>query len=432
MSDFKRLTRVRPGNVGSLGLLPLEVCNTIYTFLLADFSPQPKPKCEISESTIRRHLTEHTRALHSIDTAILRVSRDIHLEAYDVMVKENRFVYVRSRGVPNYLLSSNKLPIVTANEDHVRRFKGYVLEVTMTSHEEPLPGMPPRAHDPFDVMILARDLGLLCVFLMGGDELIPGFADRLHLALNLGLVVTAGSGAQDYKDLESLERYFSEKTQKEILQPFRDFLYEVHNIQVRGLVSTDIAKLTCQGAALSEWGGPQEVLDYFTVRKETAMQFLKKEETSLARGLLVGLASEITMLRRGSQWARLVQEGDEHFITHLAELYFRLALGGVHLLMATEINEVVLKVAGATLRGAKEAMTAGHWKEGFTWQPPQELRAKYHFRMARFARLRGKRSDFQAAMQHLDRASLLSSDDSAIMRELRLLMDWVSEPAVTA
>ncbi|KAI7786770.1 hypothetical protein LA080_002240 [Diaporthe eres] len=368
MSYFKRLTRVRPGNVGSLGFLPLEVCNNIYTFLLADFDSRP-------------------------ELEFFEVSRDIHL----LMIKKNRFVYVRSRGVPIYLLGADSLPIVTANEDHVRRFKGYVLEVTMTSHDEPPPPLPPSAHDHFDVMILARDLDMLCASLMGFNEGVPGFTDRLHLELNLGPVVTAGPRARDYKDLESLERYFSGKTQEEILQPFRDCLHEVHNVQVRGLVSADVASSICKAAALRRWDGPQQVLDDLTAQKETAMQYLEKKDSWRACSSWKGLASEINILRRDG--------------------FSRKAL---------------VYAAGDTLREAENAMTTGHWKEGFTWQPPRELHAKFHFRMARFLRLRGYRQDFEPAMTLLDQASLLCTDDSAITRERHLWMDWVSEPAVTA
>ncbi|KAK7707373.1 hypothetical protein SLS64_001065 [Diaporthe eres] len=431
MSDFNRLTRVRPGNVGSLGFLPLEVCNDIYGFLLTDFNPRPYG-LEVSWSALNRLTGESTRAAHSIDTAILRVSRDIHLEAYDLMVKKNRFVHVRSRGVPEYLQSWTELPIVTANADHVRHFKGYVLEVNITYHKEPKLYMPPYTHDPFDAIILARDLDRLCEGFMRTAVLIPGLIDRFDLALNLGLVVTADPGARDYKDLESLEQNFSEKTQEEILQPFRDFLHDVRNIQIRGLVSADVVSSTCKGAALSKWDGPQEVLDYFAARKESAMQYLEREKTLLACDLLMMDSSEIFVMRSGSQWAQLVQEGDEHFITQLAEFYFRLNLDCAHLLMTTEHNHVVFEAVEMTLFQAEESTSADHWKEGFTWQPPQELRAKLHFRAARFFRLRSYNSDFEAAMTQLDHASLLCPDDPYITRERQLLMDSVSEPATAA
>lgn len=428
MALFKRLTRVRPGNLGSLGFLPLEVCNKIYAFLLTDFDP-PSTELEITESGIQSLMTDSAWASHSIDTTILRVSRDVHLEAYDLMVKKNRFVRVISRGVPNYLLSAMKVPIVTTNSDHVNRFRGYVLEVTMTSHEEPVPEMPPRAHDPFEAMILARDAGALCFGLMSGNKVIPGFADRVNLVLNLGLVVTASREARDYEDLESLKRYFSEKNQKEILQPFSDFLFDVHNFQVRGLVSADVANSTCNGAASSKWGDPQEVLDHFTAWKEISLQYLERGETSIASDSYVSAVSDIDTLRMNNHWPRLVQEGGEHFITQLAELYFRLNLSCAHLFMSLEGDGVFVRLARSSLVCANRAMTTGHWKGGFTWQPPRELRALLHIRTARFFRLRG---DLMDAMGELDDALQLCPDDPAILMERRLLSASVFEAVMTA
>lgn len=426
MALFKRLTRLRPGNLGNLGFLPLEVCNKIYAFLLADFDPSSS-EVDLTESEIQSLLTEFTWASHSIDTAILRVSRNVHLEAYDLMVKKNRFVRVRSRGVPKYLLSAVAVPIVTANAGRVSRFKGYVLEVTMTSDEEPLPQMSPRAHDPFEAMILSRDAGALCRCLMFGNNFIPGFADRVNLTLNLGLVVTASREARDYENLESLEQYFSEKIQNELLHPFSHFLHDVQNIRVCGLVSADVASSTCKGTASSEWGNPQEVLDHFVARKKTGLQHLERKETSLAADSWLKDVYDMTLLHKNNHWPRLVQEGGEHFVTEFAELFFRLNLNCAHLFMSFGVDGVFVRLVRASLDHANQAMTTGYWKEDLTWQPPRELRAKLHFRTARFLRLTGDLTDFEAAMSELDEALQLCPDDPAILMERRRLFERVLE-----
>lgn len=431
MADFQRLTRVRPGNLGNLGFLPLEVCNKIYAFLLADFDP-PSNELELTESSIQRSMAAFALASHSIDTAILRASRNVHLEAYDLMVKKNRFVRFISRGVPKYLLSGIELPIVTVNADIISRFKGYVLEVTVTSDEDPLPHMPLGAHDPFEAMILARDTGTLCIGLMAGNKFIPGFADRSSLTLNLGLVNTASHDARDYKDLESLKRYFSDQTQRDILEPFRRFLYGVQNIEIGGVASDDVASWTREGAASGRWGGPQQVLDYFAARKEAGLRHLEREETRLAAELWFRDATEITALRTNKQWARFVQEGGEHFITRLADIYFRLNLNCAHLFMGFEGDGIFARVTQNVLENADQAMTTGYWDEGFTWQPPRELRAKLHFRTARSFRLRGDPMDFQAAMSELDDALQLCPGDSAILTERRLLSESILQAAMTA
>jgi hypothetical protein len=72
-----------------------------------------------------------TRAEHRLETTILRVSKQTYLEAYDVMIKTNRFVKISSvRGLPVRLpLTGLRVPMVTMDEEFVEHFEGYVLTV---------------------------------------------------------------------------------------------------------------------------------------------------------------------------------------------------------------------------------------------------------------------------------------------------------------
>lgn len=147
--------------MGNLGFLPIEICNKIYTFLLAEFRPTEVQQCDDRSSryvcfVIKKQLADFTRAQHSIDTAILRTSHDIYCEAYDLMVKKNRFVHVKSQGVPQYLLNAAYLPVVTAVTDHVNRFRGYVLKVTMAFPADQVPELQSCAQDFFDMIVLAE------------------------------------------------------------------------------------------------------------------------------------------------------------------------------------------------------------------------------------------------------------------------------------
>jgi hypothetical protein len=72
-----------------------------------------------------------TRAEHRLETTILRVSKQTYLEAYEVMIKTNRFVEVSSvRGLPVRLpVTGLGVPMVTMNEEAVEQFESYVLAV---------------------------------------------------------------------------------------------------------------------------------------------------------------------------------------------------------------------------------------------------------------------------------------------------------------
>lgn len=423
MSDFKRLTRLRPGNVGSLGCLPVEVCNNIYAYLLAEFHP-----CEMQlysiEAALEEGLGSFTHVPHSVDTAILRASRDVHREAYDVMVKEGRLVHLKLQGVPLVLLTRGGVPIVTANTEHVRQFKGYVLEVNISYHGEPLPGLLSE-NGAFDAMMLAADLGRLCQHLMTCN-IIPGFCNQLTMRLNVGTLAIARSEPRDYEDLGSLERYFTEKTQKGLLQPFRDNLYGVRDVQVYGLVSADLATSTLKDVASSRWGGPQDVLDHLTARKEIGMQLFRRNEHILASKSWAQDIVEIDLLRGGDDWPGFAQEAGEHFIHQVAEAYFQLNLNCAHININAPYDRLLLELADNFLVQASTAMTTGHWKRGFTWRPSEQLEAKLHFRTARFLRLNGNLDDAQIVMDEIDQALRLCPDDPAILRERHLCQSMAS------
>lgn len=427
MTDMKRLTRLRPGNLGSLGFLPLEVCNKIYAYLLAEFY-SPNTELDLAEAV--EYVGKFTDTPHSIDTAILRASRDVHREAYDVMVKQSRFVHLKFHGIPLFLLKQGCVPIVTADTELVRQFKGYVLEVNMSYHGEPLPRRG-DGNGAFEAMILAAHLGKLCQRLMIGN-VAPGFSSQLIMRLNLGPVVIARHEARDYEDLGSLERYFTEKTQKELLQPLRDNLYGVQDVQICGLVSADLANSTLKDVASSRWDGPQHLLDHLTARKEIGMQLFRRKERRAAKHSWAQDVLEIGMLRGAYEWSGLVQEAGDHFIHQVAVMYFQLSLNCAHITLSAPDNHLLVKMTETYLIHARKAMTTGYWKKGFTWRPSSELEAKLYFRSARFIRLSGDLSNAQLAMDDIDQALRLCPDDPAILRERQLLSEWLFQAVMAA
>lgn len=429
MTEMNRLGRLRDGNLGSLGFLPIEVCNKIYAYLLAEFH-QPAYQVELTDAELQEHLEDFHFVPHAVDTTILRTSRDVHREAYDLMVKECRFVHLKCRKIPLFLMTTGAVPFVTMNTEHVRQFKGYVLEVNATYHGEQLPQQF-GGNRTFEAMMLAVHLKGLGESLMIGNTM-PGFSNHLTLRLNLGPMVNVGHEARDYEDLESLERYFTEKTQKKLLRPLADSLYGFQDVQICGLVLTDVVSSTLTAMASSKWAGPKHVLDHLAARKEFGMQLFRENKHQLASNSWTRDIIEIDMLRKGSEWSGLVHHGGEPFIDRVAEIYFQISLNGAHIKLKARRNEVLLNSLEAFLLHASKAMTTGFWKAGFTWRPPEKLEVKLHFRTACFYRLRGDLSDAQRAMNEIGQALRLRPDDPAILRERQLVSQWVLEAVLTA
>lgn len=87
--------------------LPSELRNEVYALVLCAFEPTPD-----------RQPQQFSRAVHSINPAILRTNYQIHREAYDIMVRRNRFVLVRSEGGFPFrtILMHSCLPIVNSDK----------------------------------------------------------------------------------------------------------------------------------------------------------------------------------------------------------------------------------------------------------------------------------------------------------------------------
>jgi hypothetical protein len=114
------------------------------------------------------------KARHYIDTAILRTSSQLYREAYNVMVKSNRFVLVESTSdLPFFaILRTAFVPLVTMNQSCAFQFEGYTMKVTLSSKcvSKNKWNLGFLTVGPSTAMMLARDLDLVCKGIMQADS----------------------------------------------------------------------------------------------------------------------------------------------------------------------------------------------------------------------------------------------------------------------
>lgn len=107
--------------------LPREIRDEIYRKLLCSFEPRPTTLvAPLNPRADPSFVNEVTIAQHSIDTSILRTSKQVHCEGrYGVMIKTNRFVHVSTSSGPpiRLLLNHFCIPVVTGNKELVERFQ---------------------------------------------------------------------------------------------------------------------------------------------------------------------------------------------------------------------------------------------------------------------------------------------------------------------
>jgi hypothetical protein len=395
--------------------LPGEIRNKIYFSLLCSFDPPPT-------APVGNPL-EYATLRHSIDTTILRVNKQVHREAYDVMVKGNQFVNIRaSRGVPLRLIVNTwHFTIVTSDKKKAKEFPGYLLSVALylggRKENDPL-------NQPGNIMILARDLDSFCRGIADVDAYIPGFSKEVVISITL-----APRAVHQTQHKSSLADYFSEGTQTLLLAPFRTRLNGVKNVQIHGLVTSDIAKAALEDIAKDAWSNHQEVVDQIIAQKDLANRHFRERNLNEASLTWQDAALDIERIHQGSSWNALTERGGEAFVAEVSNLYFALKLNIAHVqLLGIQSPRLgfpaAIGIVKDALGCARASMRQDYWRKGFQYQPPDTQWAKCCYRQSLCFRLEGDPSKTDMALRLINKAIRKAPGDATILAEKDAILAW--------
>lgn len=221
--------------------LPREIRDKIYGILLCSFPPPES----ITKGTML--------SKKDIHPSILRVNRQVYTESYDVVLKTNRFVLVSSTGGIHFAMmcKAHGVPTVAFDMDdgehktsesdgHViesvtSKFRGYVLGVTLGNRnpdwEDELE--PSELLKPCNVIVLFRDLDLLCKAIMKGDDQIQNYKQNLSLKIYVGLAVQSPPFQID----PPVEYFLSDAVLEALVAPFRTHIRELPQTLFSGVIT---------------------------------------------------------------------------------------------------------------------------------------------------------------------------------------------------
>lgn len=406
--------------------LPREIRNKIYRAALCSFEPPPTTFMPPPDAdTSMDFMSRVTVAKHAIDTSILLASKQIHREAYDAMVKTNRFVRVTtSWGMPiRSLLNHLCVPVVTENKQSVDRFPGYVLSVSITCPKEVGTELQsPFSLEPSSLMLLSRDMDRFCDILMDGNTYIPEFGSKVSLKI----AVAPGSilSSSPYKD--SVTEFFTETTQQTLLQPFRSRLRGFEKIKVRGHVSRTIAESVERDISHDTASDPETTLTKYRKAKDEGQRLFREKHFEAACLAWQDAALEIEQLQKGGSWKKLTDKGEASFVSHIAEIYFLMKLNIAHIKIASmQKGELYADIlVQDTLSMAMKSMRDDHWMPGFRYRPTEAQKAKLAYRHALFLRLDGSLRNVDAAARTIEVAHKLAPNDAAVARERATILAW--------
>lgn len=234
--------------------LPRELRDQIYALLLCSFGPL--------KQTLDRPRSPLDVAVHRNHTTILLLNHRVHREAYDTMVKTNRFIVICTNTALSLikLIKASTITVVTTNAQHISQFDGYLLEVTLLESK-----FSPKSSDEprMSAMILLRDL--------------PSFYETLNrpiadaaVTIDVKVAPLLNKPIPIYKD--TLHPFISQEIQRSLLAPFSAYIRVVPDVRVHGHVSHQLAITTVKDMRKDEWSDHRGILQKIVIER------LKRQE----------------------------------------------------------------------------------------------------------------------------------------------------------
>ncbi|KAI4687388.1 hypothetical protein J4E81_008238 [Alternaria sp. BMP 2799] len=422
--------------------LPGELRNKVYTLLLCSFGPAPPPAPKMPEDLFTKNNFEFKllSAQHWNDSAILRVNSQVHREAYDIMVKTNRFVRISCPGkrTLHNIIAGQNVPVVASGQ-RAAQFNEQVVDITMSAADEELtmpsedaePSSHAGASQPASVVILGQHLEKFCGSFEMAKTIVPGLAKNATFIITVApMLAHKGPWYQD-----DLTDFFSEITQRDLLWELTG-LRDFKKVEVHGYVSPNVATELKELMMLEKWNDPHTIIKLMRKNKDRGVQLYREGRLMEAFSAWGTNMHEIDRMREGNSWAKLIKIGGEPWIDQMAELQCSLGLNSalVNIMMwgPDSKNESIPRAIRRSYRNltlscletSAKCIEPGQWKEGYTWVCPTMLQAKIMYRRAVCIRIWGDRLQAVYALELIRGAISLVPNDPVVRKEAEAIVMW--------
>lgn len=411
--------------------LPPELRDKIYQELLCDFVDFRATPCHgVNDMVEHKPRGHYVRTIHP---AILRANKQIHYEAYDVMVKTNRFIHVKiSGGLPLDRMLETCWRVICHHQPAVEAFKGYTMAVSVVPD-----GVAWSSLEAYHLSMRASKITAHCIVLGEDCAGLITMLSSAHMPtvgkiLNFSIAVAPYLEQNSAKQRELLEPFFNEQgTQEKLLAPVREKLRGVENIEITG-VEASLVSAVKGDVAQDEWTDSQSVLSDLRSAKQAGNDYFKAKELRAASQTWQQAVNAIDRIHLSSSWKGLCVKGDTPFIDAVVELYFLMCLNITHVELTgidkpipgyprTHSAHVYLSQAGKHIDKIVFARQPNWWKKDYAWEPSDAQLAKFLFRTAMCrkadALLNGDPIAMVDATRTLGLARQLMPGDAAIKRE---------------
>ncbi|KAF2020992.1 hypothetical protein BU24DRAFT_416673 [Aaosphaeria arxii CBS 175.79] len=463
--------------------LPQEIRTFIYQHLLCDFGEPAPAGLKGQPMKYNTNSASISSVSRSVDTSILRVSKQIYAEAYGVMFKSNKFVHIEAYGIPLSLaLLLSEFPVVTMDRACAQRFGGYFMRLVMRSNrsnslddssddeeqddeeeddeEQDDEEEDDEEHDDeeqestaaienygtpteetfqnpfFSFVILGRDWPKFCKVLELSDSLYLTEAfnratDPVTLTIN---------PCSDRKENEGLSHIFTLHTQKALLDPLRS-LHNFQNFKILGQVDEELAADVTSSLSIQNPQDPDNVISnvrFFNNAGARVQVFQDWPDTGPWDAAFHMVQYTILYLDK------LCESAGMGFLNPMAELSLavcaNLMLRVLHSVIAlrSQPNDIVdlvppeaaqnvfyqLKSSFDSYNQFAGEMMVEMANAGATWKPSPVQTAQVEHSLAMFLRLTKQRDDIETAKWVIASALSRVPGDEQMQREQELISKW--------
>lgn len=289
--------------------LPREIRDAIYAYIVVVHSYRaPGHFAGTSNSP-----TDYIK--HGIQPQILRVNRQIHVEAKDVMLTRNLFVKISSNdeNFQRNLDSTRDAILVRSRgqEGALPQFTGYVVHVQMKTVYA-ANKQPRIAH----ILLLQRDLPAV-IQVMHYAHMRSSSNQQVAISIRLyHPCCDIALGTQAHRSTELAHT---------LLQPYRDRLRQVKHFKLDGPISTDLKKAVITDVVRPRYDPPRAALQSLQARRALCLGYASKGNPWMIDRIFQNLVLDLVIwkddLRDDQVRQRVIASEGSSFLREIAEFY---------------------------------------------------------------------------------------------------------------
>ncbi|KAI0142303.1 hypothetical protein F4776DRAFT_611496 [Hypoxylon sp. NC0597] len=350
---------------------------------------------------------------HRMDLGLLGVNRQISAEAYEILIKNQQFVRIITRGVPMCtIFHRERIPVLSLNGRQINQCK-----VPVMTHCINVPSNTPV--ETHHLLMLSKDLDTFCRGIAIGEAILEGFGTQsIHvITLHDPFYETSSPG------------YMNVTRQEHLLKPYQKLLRGFVSFRLTGnihpILANTVATVVKRPAAADYAYFLRDLLSSINIARAAHA----REDNRLATSVLLGVERKIRTFSSRTAWPVIKRTQGDEFTNAICDILLMssqtlitIATWDIFRLVENKAGrDLIMLMVGRVYRVAETGQRAGVIL-GAQWQIDNQSRGMLALQLAFVHRV--ARHDPVAAQRHVEIAAELLPGFVRVEREQAAIDQW--------